>query len=136
MRTITDHVFDGAKNVLNSSLRVVALDEPGPGGANHEYRIEVDGILSDLSISFQKGPVKENGVNGISNEALLAIVIDRLRGFQFARLPDGSFDEQTKGPYACDGNKIALMCVEMALVELHRRTLFREARGVEGTSAV
>ena len=68
--------------------QVEALDKKGQGNANHKYKIYkavVNG--SDLNeglclIEFQNGPVKEKGVNGIHNEDLIAIVIDRLAGFQ------------------------------------------------------
>lgn len=74
------------------------------------------------SLLFQNGPVKENGegVNGITHEVLLAILIDRLQGFQ-------------SGPYKNRENAVAITKLEEALMWLHKRTLDREARGVEGT---
>ncbi len=36
MRTITDHKLNG----LNDALEITVLDEPGQGGACHEYEIE------------------------------------------------------------------------------------------------
>jgi hypothetical protein len=72
-------------------------------------------------IAFQNGPIKEAGVNGITQEALLAIVIDRLRSFQ-------------AGPFACRENAIALTKCEEALMWLQRRTVARIKRGVEGTN--
>jgi hypothetical protein len=77
--------------------------------------------MPPLKIGFQNGPNKEAGVNGISHEVLLAIVADRLRGFQ-------------KGPYSCRDNALALQHVEGAMLWLGKRTREREARGVEGTS--
>jgi hypothetical protein len=76
-------------------------------------------------LSFQDGPVKENGegVNGITHEVLLAILIDRLMGFQ-------------SGQYANDYNAKALTHLQVALDALHQRTRDREARGVEGTHKV
>jgi hypothetical protein len=58
---------------------------PGQGGANHSYLIRgfddtsnpSNGVVQgdkSLRILFQNGPIKENGVNGITQEALLAIV--------------------------------------------------------------
>ena len=113
------------------------MDEPGHGGANHRYDItgfdtkgnpsESDSqgwksSFSRLIILFQNGPVGTdgNGVNGITNEALLAIVADRLRGFQ-------------SGPYSCKPNACALTHIEEALHWLQQRTLERMRRGVEGT---
>lgn len=86
-------------------------------------------VLNDCTLnpllSFQNGPVKENGegVNGITHEVLLAILIDRLMGFQ-------------SGQYANDFNAKALAHLQMALETLHQRTREREARGVEGTNKV
>lgn len=137
MRTITDHKLNG----LNDALEITVLDEPGQGGANHHYRIE--GHALDLNpsagpgldrngnpkgtsvrpgdIFFQNGPIKEAGVNGISGEALLAIVIDRLRSFQ-------------EGPYASNENMHALVHATQCLEWLQKRTRDRLARGVEGTN--
>jgi hypothetical protein len=74
------------------------------------------------SLRFQTGPVLENGegVNGITHEALLAVLIDRLEGFQ-------------AGPYANDYNAVALAGCRGVLRALHERTKDRQARQVEGT---
>ncbi len=115
-REITTHKVSG----LNEVLRIRAMDEPGAGGACHHYRIEyLDRWTWDTH--FQEGPVQEVGVNGVSNEALLAIVRDRLEGFQ-------------AGPYACDDNQKALQAAQVALEFLKCRTRDRLERGVEGTS--
>ena len=76
MLEITSHKVNG----LNEALRIQVLDEPGSGGAFHEYLISSEPQNGGVSckICFQKGPIKENGVNGISGEALLAIVRHRL----------------------------------------------------------
>ena len=108
-----------------TEVRVV--DEKGQGNANHEYEIcsvsteEQKGVQLG-SVSFQNGPIKEAGVNGVMNEDLIAIVIDRMRGFQ-------------SGDYKCRDNAIALTKLEEALMWLRNRTNEREARGVEGTHA-
>lgn len=106
---------------------VFAVDEKGPGNANHVYEIRpVEGkemTGGGLRICFQKGPLKETPMNGIHNEDLLAIVIDRLNGFQ-------------KGDCACKDNGKALVDLYGALAHLQRRTKEREKRGVEGTSAI
>ncbi len=108
---------------------VKVLDEKGQGNANHGYRIETSGELSILPtrilsiINFQNGPIKEAGVNGVHNEDLIAIVIDRLDGFQ-------------SGDYACEDNAVAKCLLEKALLQLRKRTDKREARGVEGTHTI
>lgn len=136
MRTIIDHRLNG----LNEAIAITATDEPGPGGANHCYLLETVGAGAPLQmhtlIQFQQGSIAEAGVNGWSNEALVAIVIDRLRGFQHLRKPDGGFDTATRGDYASPDNALALNALEDALRHLQRRTRERIARGVEGTSTV
>jgi hypothetical protein len=114
MREIATHKTNGC----NEALRVTVEDEPGPGGANHLYCMYSD--KTEQWLRFQNGPVAENGTNGTTHEALLAIVIDRLQSFQ-------------KGPFACRENAIALTKLEEAMHWLHHRTLARVARGVEGT---
>ena len=101
--------------------KVNVVDERGQGNANHEYNICTVGEPDILGkISFQNGPIKEVGVNGVMNEDLIAIVIDRMRGFQ-------------SGDYACRDNALALTKLEEALMWLLNRTNERETRGVEGT---
>jgi hypothetical protein len=120
MRTLTDHIVEGD---TAPQLTITVLDEPGAGGANHQYSIrwknERDETEPRTFIGFQNGPIKEHGVNGITQEALLAIVIDRLRSFQ-------------AGPFACAANATALVHSEIALRLLQERTRDRIARGVEG----
>lgn len=115
MRTINDHKV----NPANDLLEISATDEPGPGGANHRY--EISGFDGGLVVNFQNGPINENGINGVTQEALLAIVIDRLQSFQ-------------RGKYACRENALALTKLEEAQHWLLHRTRARMARGVEGTS--
>ncbi len=121
MREINTHKVNG----LNEALNLTALDVPGNGGANHEYRIDLlhpeGGVAKDWLIEFQNGPIKETGFpNGLSNEVMLAVVIDRLRGFQ-------------SGQFACRENALALTKLEEAMMWLLKRTRDRMARGVEGT---
>lgn len=131
MRELTDHRV----NPVNDKLSIIVLDEPGHGGANHVYAISGMNLVrntaamntpddrpdGEASIIFQCGPIAEHGVNGITQEALLAIVADRLRCFQ-------------AGPFSSRENAIALTHVETAMLWLHKRTLDRMQRGVEGKS--
>lgn len=116
MRELTEHRV----NPTNDKLIVEVMDEPGAGGANHVYEVRTDLCEVFTTLSFQNGPIAEEGVNGITQEALLAIVADRLRGFQ-------------SGPYACRENALALTKIEEAQHWLHSRTRARMQRGVEGT---
>ena len=105
-------------------LEIAVMDGPGPGGANHVYLVywpRTERMIESMQVKFQHGPIREAGVNGITNEALLAIVEHRLQSFQ-------------KGPFACEENQVALENVTRALVALKRRTLERMARGVEGSN--
>ena len=99
---------------------VYAVDLPS-FGASHEYRIFVkESSIQNANIKFQKGPVKEHGVNGCFNEDLIAVVIDRLQSFQ-------------SGDFPCRENALALTKLEEALHWLNHRTNDRQKRNVEGT---
>lgn len=131
MRTLTDHIV----NPANDKLRIAVTDQPGAGGANHRYVVTGFDAATNVSanelhddgdkctILFQNGPINVEGVNGVTQEVLLAIVADRLRSFQ-------------AGPYACRENEIALTKIDEARMWLQSRTLARMARGVEGTHTV
>lgn len=119
MRELTSHKVNG----LNEALEVVVIDEPGPGGACHDYAIRVplaDGVIRNDQIMFQNGPIAEAGINGSSNEAILAVLIDRMQGFQ-------------SGAFSCRENAVALTHLETAMMWMQKRTRDRMARGVEGT---
>lgn len=118
MREITDHRV----NPANDRIEILVVDEPGAGGANHEYDVVLPNRRA-TRISFQNGPIAEEGVNGLTHEVLLAIVADRLRAFQ-------------AGPFACHENEVALTKIEEAMNWLHQRTRGRMERGVEGTNRV
>jgi hypothetical protein len=134
MRTLTEHIVPG--DAANHQLTIEVVDEPGQGGACYHYRItgfNTRGNASDpfvarhgeparhSTVLFQNGPIKEHGVNGVTQEALLAIVIDRLRSFQ-------------AGPFASPMNASALDHCQIALRHLQERTRERIKRGVEGTT--
>lgn len=127
-REITTHHTDP----VNNGIRIEVMDEPGPGGASHHYRVEAP-IVSyrkigqtphgRWDIEFQKGGGAEVGINGLTNEVLLAIVKDRLEAFQ-------------AGPFPSEFNRSALYGVDLALTFLKSRSLERIARGVEGKAVV
>jgi len=119
MREVTTHRCGAG---MDEEVTIKVLDEPGPGGACHLYAIQPGGLEQvDTFILFQKGPVAEVGPNGISCEALLAVVADRLQSFQ-------------AGPYPCPENAQALENVKRAIGALHGRTIDRAKRTVEGTT--
>tara|TARA_R110000796_G_scaffold117736_1_gene230789 strand:- start:25496 stop:25897 length:402 start_codon:yes stop_codon:yes gene_type:complete len=133
MRSITEHKV----NPANDKLAIHVLDEPGAGGASHAYCVsgfslsdnpsagdgQTHNAATEVVIYFQNGPINEAGINGLTQEVLLAIVADRLRSFQ-------------AGQYACRENALALTKIEEAQHWLHSRTLARVQRGVEGTHKV
>lgn len=120
-------------NGLDKHIKIFAVDEPSLDapkdfGVNHGYEVrgydkETGDHIWSQFIQFQYGPVKENGVNGLSHEALLLIVEDRLTQFQ-------------NGPHACDENKAALAFLQQSLHWHGERTRRRIAQGIEGTSQV
>jgi hypothetical protein len=125
---MTREVFHHKGSALNNSTRITA-DARDENGGSHHYRIdliggapETGGVQFDLP-PFQKGPLLEAGFNGISDEALLGILIDRLEGFQ-------------EGPYRSRYNALAVTELEEAMHWLNARTADRQKRGVEGTHQV
>jgi hypothetical protein len=72
---------------------------------------------------FQKGPIKEAGVNGVNNEDLIAMVICRLEHFQ-------------QSEFRCRENAVAITKLEESLMWLRKLTIGRENRGVEGTYTI
>jgi len=108
MRIHTDHngVYVNAISTLSDGTDV----------QGHLYQCQAGSVSS--SISFQRGAVAANGVNGVTNEALLAVLIHR------TKFLDSKF--------ACDENKRAIQHMEEALVNLEVRSARRIVRGVEG----
>ena len=114
----------GNEGSVNPTLRVQALDEPGAGGACHHYWVTLsdDGKKNGkivTEVKFQNGAIHEAGINGSTNEALLAIIIDRLQGF-------------SNGPFPSHETSLALTKCQEALHWLEHRTRERDRRGVEG----
>lgn len=126
-------LYDHKVNKFNrENVVVFTTDERAPDNANHHYRIEVykaganenpKSIQAELiaycDIHFQDGGLKEVGPNGITDQALLAIVLDRWRGFN-------------DGLYRCRENSVAITKLEEALLWNAKRANDRAMRGVEG----
>ncbi|MCX0373022.1 ABC transporter ATPase [Clostridium perfringens] len=103
--------------------KVFAVDEKGPGGANHEYSVYClsDEKMKAFGIKFQKGPRNEkDSVHGVIDSDLLEIVRHRLQCFQ-------------AGPFKSEYNEKALEHLEIALMYLNRRVEDRIERNVLGT---
>lgn len=110
---------------------VYAMDEKGPGGANHRYVIckhgETNWTCGNNSIGvyydirFQNGPRSdESSMQGVCDQDLLEIVKHRLQCFQ-------------NGPFATEYNSKALEHLEITLIYLNRRVEDRIERNVLGT---
>jgi len=116
MRTIDTH-HDG--HGLNESIEI-RTDDPDQSGAAHEYICSIDYPDLVARIQFQKGPRNVAGSTpGMTEAAVLAILIDRLRGFQ-------------AGPYSCRENAIILTKLEECLLWTKARADARAKRGVLG----
>lgn len=92
----------------------------GTNVEGHQYFIHAGQNYSRLD--FQRGGVASNGVNGITNESLLAILIHR------SKFLDSQFP--------CDENKRAIQHLEEALVNFEVRSARRIIRGVEGKDVI
>lgn len=71
------------------------------------------------SVNIQKGPVLENGLNGVFIEDLLLICIDQLEAFQ-------------NSTFACRENEATLSHLYDALATTRARQYDRLIRGVQG----
>ena len=115
MRTLTP------ANPLDPNRSIIqVLDTPGPGNACHQYQIIGNDIILG-HINFIKGPIHTPSHQpGITNEDLLAILIDRMESFQ-------------SGKFTCPENADALDYLRYALECLTIRTSRRTSQGIEGT---
>ena len=120
MRELTDH-HDG--HGLNEAIRITT-DEPDASGAAHRYSFDIDHCFCHAGdIQFQQGPRNEpTSTVGVTEAALLTVLIDRLRGFQ-------------SGPYSCRENAIQLTKLEECLHWTKARADERARRGVLGKNA-
>ena len=130
-----------AVGIVDQAIRIEAATDPNPAtGANSKYDFWFYAYgqwqrSTGSSIKFHetppakaghipapaesRAPGNEEGPNGVTHEALLEVVLDRLRAFQ-------------KGKCSCRENAIAITHLETALLFLQQRTRDRMRRGVEG----
>jgi hypothetical protein len=122
IRWINDHKGPGC----NDHIEIMAAGVRSRGNAQSHYEVvlmksgEVAKVLAELD--FMSLPVSETDgePNGVTDEALLAVVVDRLRSFQ-------------GGEFRCRESAIAITKLEEALHWLDARSKDRKARAVEGT---
>lgn len=108
----------------NAPTNVAAIDERDPkaGNASHTYGIQYGGPKDVCHVQFQHGPRGvEGSTPGVFDDDLLAIIEDRLVGFQ-------------SGPFACNENAEALTAVRDAREALGKRVARRIAQGVLGAN--
>lgn len=105
---------------LNDALIVYADERDAFNGmASHEYTI-LYGEKTVAEIQFQHGPRREPGSKfGVTEAALLTVLIDRLEGFQ-------------SGPFSCKENELMLTKLKEALFWVRERAENRFRRGVLG----
>lgn len=84
------------------------------------YHIRMDKCT--MGLKFQSGSPRKHGVNGHTNESMLAVLIHR------TKVLDGEFPS--------DQNKLAIEHMEKALAAFEARTKERVERGVEGQHAI
>lgn len=118
---------------LNDAIEI-ERDEPDTekgGNASHRYdivRVTPSGLgpISPTrkivgTLQFQQGPRDDpRSIEGLTDGALVAVLLDRYRGFQ-------------SGPFACRENAIIITHLEEALMWMQKRARDRAARGVLGT---
>ncbi len=90
-----------------------ATDEKSADGSHHHYdftNVPEPGspAISLSKLKFQNGRPEEVGVNGVSDRAVIAAVIDHLEGFQ-------------SGPFACSQNAQAIGSLKNAIAWLVSR---------------
>lgn len=105
-------------NLNGLYINAISRTSDGKDVNGHLYQV----ILNDLSdhqmLEFQNGTYAEVGANGLTNEALLHVLIHRMNVLN-AKFP-------------CRENALVIIKMEEALMWLNRRTAERQARGVEG----
>lgn len=110
--------------LVTQKYTFVEFEDEYKFNAPHHFKVKrVSDGDTIAEVNFQEGAIKEYGVNGVNNEDLIAMVLERLNGFQ-------------NSDYKCRENAIAITKLEEALMWLRKRTMARENRGVEGTHTV
>lgn len=111
-KEVTGHKI-GSKH----ELTIHAMDDVEFNTHHHYQATDSNGhVVTD--INFQKGH-RSGGINGITNEEALAVIIDRLMGFQ------------SGATTACEQNARALEYLRNAQQELHSRKAMAAERHSE-----
>ena len=92
--------------------------------APHHFKVvNVEDGSTVGRVDFQEGPIKEVGINGITEEDLLLMIIARLESFQCSE-------------FKCIENEEAIVSLREALISMNYRKAKRIKRGVEGTNNI
>lgn len=97
----------------------VGTNEAKPG---HHYQVSKDGMVF-ANLVFQAGPINQVGVNGLTNEALIEILLDRV--------------EQLNKVVPCVENSVARLHLNTALkaFELRQRRRDEEIKAANTAAA-
>lgn len=108
--------------LLNNKTRLLHEDD-FKFNAPHYFEVTDPSEEVLAKVHFQEGPIKEVGVNGVTESDLIAMVVNRLEHFQ-------------NSVYKSRENEYAIKALTEGLMWLNHRTLRRTAEGTEGTSTV
>ena len=99
---------------------VAAISAMGGGihGPDAHIPVLIDHETNRITFQIQKGPIKENGVNGCQVDTIVMASLMIIEGLDKA--------------FPCDENKAAYSHLMNAYDILKKRRSDREARGVEG----
>lgn len=103
MKEITAHKV----GAVNETITIEALGLRASRGAHHLYRVMALGYPGSPPLGTLL-PFAFDGHGGLTNEALLAVVLDRLQDFQ-------------AGSFPCQENQDAVLLLQVALRSLQRR---------------
>lgn len=98
-RKITEHQVDPVNDQIRIQAVVASEDQEIP----NSYWLSYDG--SSVCLSFHHDESQLKDTNGITEQALLVVLADRLRCRQESK-------------HTCEADAIALLCVERALKAL------------------
>lgn len=123
-------LFDHKNNKFNREcIKVETADLRASDSAHHAYKIsvevkaqtsnETDQTVHEVVLQFQNGGLKEVGANGITDQALIAVVLDRMRSFN-------------EGQFRCRENSMIITKLEEAMLWMEKRSNDRARRNVEG----
>lgn len=131
LETLKDVKKIGDFNVVDmDAIRVERPEMFRPDGSMHYHIFEkeirphnfiyVRNDVNSISFTIQKGPIKENGVNGCQVDTII----------ETAKVMIEGLNKQ----FPCRENSMVVTKLDEALLWLQKRKMDREKRGVEGES--